>query len=147
MRDSSEFFASAASPALTSGDTPRGRPFAKGNPGGPGRPPGARNKTTVMLDQLAAGEVDAVFAQVAKAARDGNLKAAEMILARAWPRNRPLGFEAPALAGADDLPAALAAIAAALARGELSAKEAVAAMALVNNHSDALLRFKTLPPL
>ena len=146
MRDSSEFSASPALPALTGETKPRGRPFAKGNPGGPGRPPGSRNKSTLMLDQLAAGEVDAIFAQVAKAARDGNLKAAEMILARAWPRNRPTAqFEAPVLAVADDLPAALAAITTALAHGEISAKEAVAAMALVNNQSDALMRFRTRP--
>jgi hypothetical protein len=40
----------------------RGKPFAPGNRVGKGRPPGSRNKTTLMLEQVLDGEGEAIFA-------------------------------------------------------------------------------------
>jgi len=40
----------------------RGKPFAVGNRSGKGRPPGSRNKTTLMLEQVLDGEGEAIFA-------------------------------------------------------------------------------------
>ena len=40
----------------------RGKPFAPGNRAGKGRPPGSRNKTTLMLEQVLDGEGEAIFA-------------------------------------------------------------------------------------
>jgi hypothetical protein len=40
----------------------RGKPFEPGRRSSKGRPPGSRNKTTLMLDQLLDGEGEAIFA-------------------------------------------------------------------------------------
>ena len=37
--------------------------FAPGNPGGPGRTQGSRNTATLILDRMADGEANAIFAQ------------------------------------------------------------------------------------
>ena len=62
----------------------RVRPFAPGNPGGPGRPQGSRNVASLMLDQLADGETGDILRRVIAKARGGAMRAAEMILSRAW---------------------------------------------------------------
>jgi hypothetical protein len=48
--------------------------FQPGNPGGPGRPAGSRNTASLMLDQLADGEAEGIFAQVIASARGGDMK-------------------------------------------------------------------------
>jgi hypothetical protein len=38
----------------------RGRPFEEGNPGGPGRPNGSRNKATLAVQELLDGQAEAI---------------------------------------------------------------------------------------
>jgi hypothetical protein len=49
---------------------PRGRPF---KPGNPGRPPGARNKATQAIEQLAEGHAESLGEKVMELALGGDV--------------------------------------------------------------------------
>lgn len=103
----------------------RGRPFEPGNCGGPGRPAGSRNKATILLDQMAEGEAPEIVRKVFDAAKNGDMRAADLVLSRIWPvrKGRPVSLELPAITSAADVVAALGALADAVAGGELTAEE------------------------
>jgi hypothetical protein len=52
--------------------TIRGRPF---KPGNAGRPPGSRNRTTLMLGRLGEEQAEQLFDKVLKGAMAGNVRA------------------------------------------------------------------------
>ena len=62
---------------------PDGR-FAKGNPGGPGRSR-ARERIAALDQRVAEAGEDLIDAAL-KVAKDGNVRALEMLLDRIWPR-------------------------------------------------------------
>jgi hypothetical protein len=107
-------------------DKPRGRPFEPGNSGGPGRPAGSRNKATLVLDALADGEAEAVLKTTIEKAKEGDLRAAEVILSRVWPqrKGRPVRFDLPSIGSADGVLKALRSVLEATAAGELTPDEA-----------------------
>ena len=74
-----------------------GGKFQRGNPGGPGRPAGSRNRATVMLDQIAEGEGGVVLQAVLSNAKGGDMAAARIILDRVWParKSRTLSLSLP----------------------------------------------------
>ena len=114
---------------------PRGRPFKRGNPGGPGRPEGSRNRATLILDALADGEAEDVLLKTVGLAKGGDLRAAEIILSRVWPqrKGRPVTFDLPSLDSSSGVLATLRSVFEATARGELTPDEA----ALVGNLLEA----------
>jgi hypothetical protein len=99
--------------------------FEPGGPGGPGRPAGSRNAATLLLDQLAEGEAEAVLKQVVEAAKGGDMRAAEMILARIWPvkKGRPVSLALPAVKTAADIVVALGTVADAVGAGDITPDE------------------------
>ncbi len=104
----------------------RGRPFKPGQSGNPkGMPSGSRHKATLILDQIGADAGASVLRAVVRAAEQGDMAAARIVLDRAWPvrRGRPVRLELPELQTAADLAAALAAVAGAVGRGEVSPEE------------------------
>lgn len=112
----------------------RGRPFPPGHNGGPGRPAGSRNAATILLDALADGEAAEVLQRVVEAAKGGDMRAAELILARVWaPRKgRPVPFALPSLSStAADLADALSDVLRAVSDGVLTPDEGQAVAALV----------------
>ena len=101
--------------------------FQKGQSGNPGgRPPGARNKATIIAETLLQGEVEALTRRAIERAMAGDMAALRMCLDRVAPpsRHRTIAFELPPLASAADAASALAAITAAVAAGELTPPEA-----------------------
>ena len=91
----------AAAEADRTGDQqergPGGR-FREGQSGNPaGRRPGSRNRASLVLDALADGEAEAVLEAMVERAKQGDLKAAELVLARAWPvrKGRPVSLDLP----------------------------------------------------
>ncbi len=104
----------------------RSRPFKPGQSGNPkGMPSGSRHKATLILDQIGADAGASVLRAVVRAAEQGDMAAARIVLDRAWPvrRGRPVRLELPELQTAADLAAALAAVAGAVGRGEVSPEE------------------------
>jgi hypothetical protein len=104
----------------------RGGRFAAGNPGGPGRPKGARHAALAALDAIGTEAAEDVLRAVVGAARDGDLRAAEVLLRRLWPerKGRPVEVALPEVASAADVVRAHAAVVAATARGEVTPEEA-----------------------
>jgi len=101
--------------------------FQKGESGNPGgRPRGARNKRTVLAEHLLEGDTEAIVRTMIARAKEGDMAAVRLCVDRICPRltDRPAGFELPPLASAADAPPAMAAIAQALADGDLTAAEA-----------------------
>jgi hypothetical protein len=103
----------------------RGRPFEPGHPGGPGRPAGSRNKATLALDQIAADAGKIILKKMVKAAKAGDMRAAEMVLSRVWPvrKGSPIVLPLPPIKTADDVVAALGAVADAVAAGSITPDE------------------------
>jgi hypothetical protein len=112
-------------PETEASRAPNGR-FAPGNPGGPGRPKGARHAALLALDAIGEEGAADVLGVVLQAARGGDLRAAALLLDRVWParKGRAVEVALPPVASAADLVPALAAVAGAMARGELTPEEA-----------------------
>ncbi len=115
----------------------RGRPFAKGNPG---RPKGARHRATVAAEALLDGEAEALTRQAIELALAGDTIALRLCLDRIVPprRERPVEFSLPAMKSPADAVAAMAAIASAVADGEITLGEAAEMAKLVEGFIRAL---------
>ena len=102
--------------------------FRKGNASGEGRRAGSRNRSTLLLDEIGREGIEEVIRKVADAARDGNMCAASILLARAWPRGsgRPVTLDLPAVETAAGVVRAQAAVVAAMAAGTITPDEAAA---------------------
>lgn len=123
-------------PERTGRDPETGR-WIKGNAGNlNGRPRGAKDHITRVLDQLdqaAAEAALAVLHGVLDKARAGDLQAAAIVLARLWaPRKgRPVAIALPPITAPADVTAALSVITAAVAAGEITPDEAGAIASVI----------------
>jgi hypothetical protein len=113
----------------TENSTPkqRGRPFQKGQSGNPaGKPRGRRHSITIMAEQLLDGQAGALIAKATEMALAGDTTALRLCVERIVPprKDRPVNFALPKLESANDAAAAMAAIAEAVATGELTPLEA-----------------------
>jgi hypothetical protein len=120
---------------------PRGRPFEKGISGNSsGRPPGARNQTTLAAEALLDGEAEALTRKAVELALGGDLGALRLCLDRILPprRERPVLFSLPPLRSAADAVGATAAITAAVAAGEITPSEAAELAKLVETFVRAI---------
>jgi hypothetical protein len=108
----------------------RGRPFGKGNPG---RPKGARHKTTVAIEALFDGEAVAITRKAIEQALGGDSVALRLCLERICPprKERPVSLALPRLETAADGPKAIGAIVRAVSEGEITPGEAHALSGLV----------------
>jgi hypothetical protein len=102
---------------------PEGKRF---QPGNPGRPSGSRNKTTRALEALLDGEAEEITRKAIEMAKDGDSTAMRLVIDRLLPprRDRPVNFALPKLETPADAVRATAAIAEAVASGELTPMEA-----------------------
>ena len=104
------------------------RLFQKGQSGNPaGRKRGSKNKSTLAAQILLEGEAETLTRKAVELAIAGNALALKLCLDRIYPapRDRAVPFEMPPIDNAIDLAAAMKAVAAATASGELSAGEAL----------------------
>ena len=85
--------------------------------GNPGRPKGARHKTTLLAEKLMQDDAKAIVAAVLTAAKDGDMTAAKLVLERIAParKDSPVAFELPKIERPADAVAASAAVLAAVA--------------------------------
>jgi hypothetical protein len=101
--------------------------FAPGFSGNPnGRPKGARNKTTMMVEALVDGEADLLTRKILAKALEGDTTALRFCVARllAPRRDRPVEFDLPEVATAEDAVRAARMVLTACAAGTLSPREA-----------------------
>jgi hypothetical protein len=109
--------------------------FAKGNGGGPGRP---RNATRMCeFDQRVAGVGDELIDAALGQARNGNLRAIELLLDRIWPvrRGRPVQIDTSAIRTTADLLPVGADVTNAMLDGEITAEEGSAAGRVLVAHA------------
>src|SRR5438445_4322979 len=101
--------------------------YQKGKPPGPGRPPGSPNKSTLVFDAIGREGIENTIRMVKrKADEEESLRAAEMLLRRAWPGSsgRPVALDLPPVETAAGVVQAHAAVVAAMATGEITPEEA-----------------------
>jgi hypothetical protein len=115
--------------STTAGRDPRGR-FGPGNPG---RPRGARHKTTQAVLALMTGEGEAITRKAVALALTGDRAALRLCLDRIAPprKDAPVTFALPAMTCARDAAHAAAAVLGAVSEGDLTPTEGAHVMALV----------------
>jgi hypothetical protein len=119
----------------------RGRPFEKGRSGNPtGRRLGSRNKATLAAAALLAGESEALTRTAVELALAGDPTAMRLCIERILPpcRKRAVKFSLPPIESTDDISAAMQAVTAALARGQITPGEAVTIAGVVDTFARAI---------
>ena len=119
-----------ADPLRKNAGKTRGRPFQQGNPG---RPKGAQNRTTRLIEALLEGEAEAIGRKCIERAKEGDPVALRLAMERIAPigRGRPVHFKMPALGTAAGLLKALGAVLTATSKGEITPEEAVSVAQVV----------------
>ena len=123
-------------PAAEHAAQKRGRPFEPGQSGNPnGRPKGARNHVTRVVEALIDGQGEALGAKAVEKALDGDSPMLRALLSTLVPpRERTVEFELPKIESAADAVKASSAVITACAAGELSPREASEIMGLISTH-------------
>lgn len=101
--------------------------FEKGQSGNPaGRPPGARNRTTTMAEDLLHGEAEELMRIVIEKAKAGDMTALRLCLDRVVPpnRRRAVEVELPEMRTLGDATDALGRLATAAAEGRITPSDA-----------------------
>ena len=111
--------------------------FASGNSG---RPRGARHKTTLAIQALLDGEGEALTRKAIDMALAGDTVALRLCLERLAPprKDAPVRFELPPMEGAENAAAAMGAILASVANGDLTPSEATSLAGLVDVYRKTL---------
>jgi hypothetical protein len=115
--------------------------FQKGQSGNPaGRPRGARNKATMLVQNLLDADAQAIADKAIALAKAGEIAAIRICMDRLAParKTEPALCELPPLASPADAVAAMAGIAAAVAAGDLGAREAAELAKVVDVYMRAL---------
>jgi hypothetical protein len=113
----------------------RGRPFPKGNSG---RPPGSKNKDSLLLAALMDGEQEELLRKGIELAKAGNVPLLKYFYDRMLPRERVFTIELPKMESADDAVEALGAVTSAVCEGKITPGEAGHLAALINSYARAI---------
>lgn len=115
------------------GPKTRGKPF---EPGNPGRPKGARHRTTLAIEALLEGQHEALTQKAIEKALEGDTVALRLCLDRLAPtrKDAPITIDLPPVRSAADAVAASAAVLAAVSAGDVTPGEAGAVMSLLTAH-------------
>lgn len=119
----------------------RAGPWKPGQSGNPkGRPPGSRNRATLLALAAMEGDLTEIVGVVLAAARGGDLIAARLVLERLVPpmRDRPVTLDLPDTSTLEGVSAAQAALVAAVATGELTPAEADTLAGIVDARRKAM---------
>ena len=113
-------------------------PGRSGNPNG--RPRGARNRSTKVLEEIFDGESEALTRRVIELALDGDTVALRMCMDRLMPvrKDRPITFTLPEIETPADLTKATRALMRGVADGEITPSEAAELSKLVDAHVKAI---------
>ena len=115
----------------------RGRPF---EPGNPGRPRGARHRSTRAIEALLEGEAEEITRKAIELAKGGDGPALRLCLERIAPprKDSPISIHLPTVESAADAKAASAAVVTAMAEGEVTPDEAARVMGVLLSHKQII---------
>jgi Family of unknown function (DUF5681) len=111
--------------------------FQKGQSGNPaGRPRGSRNKATVLMEGLLEGEAEAIARKAIEMAKGGDMAAIRMCMDRLAPARRgtAISCELPPVETSGGAAAAMAAIIAAVAAGDVTPAEAASLARVIDRY-------------
>ena len=113
-------------------------PGVSGNPGG--AQAGSRRRISLILDELAGAQAEAVFKRVVEQAMTGDMVAAKAVLDRVWPipKGRKIDLALPAATTPQEVEQAIGAVADAVGRGEVSAEEGQAVASILDMRRRAI---------
>lgn len=111
--------------------------FAVGNKG---RPKGVRHKVSLLAEKLMSDDVEGVVQTVIKAAKNGDMTAARLILERVSPprKDAAISIDLPDINSMDDVSKAMAVVVRAAANAEIGLSEADALTRLIQGYSASL---------
>jgi len=115
--------------------------FQKGQSGNPnGRPKGSRNKSTILFDRLLDENAQALIEKAIELAKAGDVPSLRLCIDRIVParKDRHIEFNLSEMSTAADAVNAAAALAKAVATGELTPSEAADLGKLVESYTRAL---------
>jgi hypothetical protein len=115
--------------------------FVKGQSGNPaGRPPGSRNKATILAETIFESEAETIIRMAIDKAKEGDMTAIRLCLERVFPRlrDRATLFDLPPISNASEALAALTGIVAGVRAGEITAAEGSELSKLVDHYLRAL---------
>lgn len=115
--------------------------FQKGKSGNPnGRPQGARNKATLLVEQLFTGDLQEICKSIISKAKSGNMQAAKIILDRLSPPRQdcPINIKLPKIKTSKDILKAIGSITQAIACGEISPLEGETLAKILDTHAKAI---------
>jgi Family of unknown function (DUF5681) len=119
-----------------------GRRFRPGQSGNPaGRKPGTRNHVSQWVEQLMEADIGEIVRVVIDAAKSGDLRACEIVMARVCParRSRPTPFALPNnISTSSDILELLSSVVEAMAKGDLSADEGQAIASVIEARRKAI---------
>ena len=104
-------------------------------PGNSGRPPGARNRRTLIAEALIANEEEALARKAVVLALGGDTQMLRFLLGPFLPKERPIQISLPPLDLATDAIEALGVVARAVGEGTITPTEAAALSSLITNFS------------
>ena len=117
----------------------QGYRFQKGQSGNPaGRPKGTgkAQAATKLLDSIGTDSANDILESVIKAAKAGDMRAAEIVLAGLWPlrRGRPIVMDLPDTRTLEGLQAAMAKVVEIMSAGQISSEEAASITAVLETN-------------
>ena len=109
-------------------------------PGNPGRPKGARHKTTLAIELLLEGEAETLTRKAIEMAKGGDITALRLYLDRIAParKDRTIAFALPPVTTVADIVIASGALLLAVAEGDLTPSEAGELSKLLDDHRLAM---------
>jgi hypothetical protein len=111
--------------------------WQKGQSGNPaGRPCGSRNKTTMLMQNLLEGEAEAIARKAIEMAKDGDMAAIRVCMDRLAPARRgaAISCELPPVETSGGAVAAMAAVIAAVAAGDVTPAEAASLARVIDRY-------------
>jgi hypothetical protein len=114
------------------------RPGVSGNP--KGRKKGARHPVTLLAQRMLQRDAEDVVRAVIKAAKEGDMAAAKLVLERICPvrKGAPVMFDLPELITPADLPPAVTAVTKAVAEGTLTPDEGASVVTMLEANRRAI---------
>jgi hypothetical protein len=115
---------------------PPRQPGGRFAPGNPGKPQGARHRTTRAIAEMLDGDSEAITRAAIDKAKAGDTTALRLCLERLYPagKDSPVAFHLPPINTVADAEKASSAVLAAVAAGELTPGEGASVMNLLVAH-------------